>query len=90
MGLCQAKTVVERAFSKEFSNRFNIHRTRVGFANDGIDTFENMAQKGIWIIDRVVQEEMKGGVDLKNNLWYIPMTNSVVNGMGKNSKRRNF
>jgi len=90
LGFMSGKDGIERAFSKEFSNRFNIHRTRVGFANDGIDTFENMAQKGIWIIDRVVQEEMKGGVDLKNNLWYIPMTNSVVNGMGKNSKRRNF
>jgi len=88
LGFMLGKEGVEKAFSKEFSNRFDIHRTRVGFENDGIDTFENMALKDIWVIDRVVQEEMKGGVDLKNNLWYIPMTNSVVNGMGKNSKRR--
>ncbi|MDA1269247.1 MAG: hypothetical protein O2829_09185 [Bacteroidetes bacterium] len=38
---------------------------------EGIDTFEAMAQKGLWIIDRVVQEELKGGVDLSSNSWYI-------------------
>jgi len=32
-----------------------------------------MAQKGIFIIDRVVQEQMQGGVDLENNVWYIPL-----------------
>jgi hypothetical protein len=31
-----------------------------------------MAKKGIYIIDRVVQSQMKGGVDLKKDLWYIP------------------
>ena len=34
--------------------------------------FESMAQKRLWIIDRVVQEELKGGVDLGSNSWYIP------------------
>lgn len=38
----------------------------------GIDMFESMAEKGLWIIDRVVQEELKGGVDLGSNTWYIP------------------
>lgn len=72
LGFMIGKKGVEEAFNRKFSNRFDIHRTRVGFENDGIDTFENMALKGIWVIDRVVQEEMKGGVDLKNNVWYIP------------------
>jgi hypothetical protein len=31
-----------------------------------------MAKKGLWIIDRVVQEELKGGVDLEKNRWYLP------------------
>jgi len=31
-----------------------------------------MAEKGIYIVDRVVQEEMKGGIDLEKNIWYIP------------------
>ena len=39
---------------------------------EGVDTFEAMAKKGLWIIDRVVQEELKGGVDLSSNSWYIP------------------
>jgi hypothetical protein len=31
-----------------------------------------MTQKGLWIINRVVQEELKGGADLNTNSWYIP------------------
>jgi len=66
------KEGVEKAFDQKFSNRFNIHRTRQNFPNDGIDTFQNMAEKGIFITDRVIQELMNGGVDLENNVWYIP------------------
>jgi len=40
-------------FGVDFSNQFNIHRTRQGFKNNGIDTFENMADKGIQIIEMV-------------------------------------
>ena len=31
-----------------------------------------MAIIGIYVIDRVVQEQLGGGIDLKKNLWYIP------------------
>jgi hypothetical protein len=31
-----------------------------------------MAKKGIYIIDRVVQEEMGGGVDLEKDVWFVP------------------
>ncbi|QIA07211.1 ADP-ribosylglycohydrolase family protein [Draconibacterium halophilum] len=72
IGFMIGKEGIEKAFGRKFSNRFNIQRTRVGFENNGVDTVENMALKGIWIIDRVVQEEMNGGVDLKNNRWYVP------------------
>ena len=72
LGFMMGKKAIEKAFDRKFSDRFNIHRTRVGFDNNGIDTFDNMASKGIWIIDRVVQEEMKGGVDLQKNIWYLP------------------
>jgi len=37
-----------------------------------------MAQKGVYIIDRVVQEEMNGGVDLQKNVWYIPILKVTV------------
>lgn len=72
IGFMIGKEGVEKAFNRKFSNKFNIHRTRQNFPNNGVDTFENMAKKGIFIIDRVVQEEMGGGIDLKNNVWYIP------------------
>ena len=66
------KEGVESAFDKKFSNRFNIHRTRQNFPNDGIDTFENMAEKGVFIVDRVIQEEIEGGIDLNKDIWYVP------------------
>ncbi len=72
IGFMLGKEGVEKAFGRKFSNKFHIHRTRVGFPNEGIDTFDAMAQKGLWIIDRVVQEELKGGTDLRSNNWYIP------------------
>lgn len=72
LGFMIGKEGIEKAFGQEFSDRFNIHRTRQNFPNDGIDTFDNMATKGVYIVDRVVQEQMKGGVDLKKNIWYIP------------------
>ena len=68
------KDGIEQAFGRKFANRFNIHRTRGNFPNDGMDTFQAMAERGIFVIDRVVQEEMRGGVDLDNNLWLIPGT----------------
>lgn len=72
LGFMIGKEGIEKAFHRKFSNKYNIHRTRIGFPNNGIDSFEQMASKGILIIDRVVQEEMGGRVDLKKNVWYIP------------------
>jgi hypothetical protein len=72
LGFMLGKEGVEEAFGRTFSDKFNIHRTRVNFPNDGLDTFDAMAEKGVYIIDRVVQEEMGGGVDLEKDVWYIP------------------
>ena len=71
LGFMIGKEGIEKAFNRKFSNRFNIHRTRRNFPNS-VDTFENMARTGLFVIDRVVQEEMGGGVNLKDNVWYIP------------------
>lgn len=71
IGFMIGKEGIETAFGRSFSDRFDIHRTRIGFEK-GLDNFENMAIKGVWIIDRVVQEEMGGGVDLKGNRWFVP------------------
>ena len=72
LGFMYGKEGVEKAFDRKFSEKFNIHRTRVNFPNNGMDNFIDMAKTGVYIIDRVVQEEMGGGVDLVKNVWYIP------------------
>lgn len=72
LGFMYGKEGVEKAFGRKFSDKFNIHRTRINFPNNGMDNFKGMAEKGIYIIDRVVQEEMQGGIDLSKNVWYIP------------------
>jgi hypothetical protein len=72
IGFMMGKDAIEKAFGRKFSNKFNIHRTRMGFDNNGIDTFPNMARKGLRVIDRVVRQQMQGKVDLSENLWYIP------------------
>lgn len=73
LGFMIGKEGIEQAFDQKFSDKFNIHRTRQNFPNDGIDTFDHMATIGIFVIDRVIQEEIKGGVDLIQNTWYIPL-----------------
>ena len=65
---------VEKVFERSFSEEYNIHRTRQNFPS-GIDNFTNMANIGVFITDRVIQEELGGGIDLDNNLWYIPSYN---------------
>ncbi len=75
LGFIYGKEEIEKAFGREFSETFFIHRTRKGFPNDGYDSFSNMAKKGVFITDRVIQEELGGGIDLEKNVWYIPVSN---------------
>ena len=72
LGFMLGKKGIEKAFGRTFSNQFNIHRTRQNFPDNGLDTFEDMARVGIYIIDRVVQDEMQGGIDLREDTWLIP------------------
>ncbi len=83
LGFMLGKAGIEKAFGRTFSDRFNIHRTRTGFPNDGIDTFWHMAETGVMIVDRVVQEQMGGGVDLQKGVWYIPGTGRAVVPAGR-------
>lgn len=78
LGFMYGKDGVEEAFGRQFSNTFNIHRTRVNFPNEGLDTFENMAKIGVYIVDRVVQEEIGGGIDLAKDVWYLPQTEMSI------------
>jgi hypothetical protein len=71
LGFMLGKEGVERAFGRTFADRFDIHRTRQHFPV-GIDTFDAMARTGVFVVDRVVQEMMGGGVDLDRNVWHIP------------------
>ena len=73
IGFMIGKDGIEKTFDRQFSNRFNIHRTRQNFPDDGIDTFENMAQKGVIVTDRVVKEQIGGTIDLEKNIWIIPL-----------------
>lgn len=78
LGLLMGKDGIETAMGRaDFSDTFWIHRTRQGFPDrtpgeEGEDTFPMMAARAALIIDRVVLEEMKGGVDPERDLWYIP------------------
>ena len=78
LGFMYGADRIEKTFNRKFADKFNIHRTRGNFPNEGIDTFENMAELGVMIIDRVVQEEMGGGVDLKNDRWCIPDRGTTI------------
>ena len=78
LGFMHGKEGIEQAFGRKFADRFNIHRTRGGFANDGIDSIQAMAERGVFVIDRVVQEEIGGGVDLINNNWLIPDRGTTI------------
>jgi len=79
LGFLLGKEGIKKVFNKNnFSDAYWIHRTRRNFPDhtprmEGEDTFQFMAKRGIYIIDRVVLEEMKGGVDLNKDIWYIPI-----------------
>ncbi len=78
IGFMIGKEGIEKAFNSRFSNKFNIHRTRQNFPGNGIDNFEQIAEDGVFIVDRVVQENLGGGVDLENNVWYIPEMSTEI------------
>jgi hypothetical protein len=67
------KDGIENAFGQTFSNRFNIHRTRQNFPDNGINTFEDMSKQGLIVTNRVVLEELGGKIDEENNSWIIPL-----------------
>ena len=72
LGFMHGVDGIEKSFGHKFADKFNIHRTRGGFPNGGIDTFSSMAERGLVIIDRAVTEEMKGEIDLEKDVWLIP------------------
>ena len=83
LGFMIGRDGVERAFRKSgLSDTYWINRTRRNFPDhtpdtEGEDTFLKMAERGIKIIDRVVQNEIVGRIDLEKNVWYIPDRGAV-------------
>ena len=73
IGFMIGKDGIEHAFDRKFSNQYNIHRTRQNFPNNGIDSFEKMAEIGLIITDRVIKEEIGGTIDSEKNTWIIPL-----------------
>ncbi|MEQ9300262.1 MAG: ADP-ribosylglycohydrolase family protein [Cyclobacteriaceae bacterium] len=71
MGFMLGKEGVEVAFDRKFADQFNIHRTRIGFENDGIDRFDHMAEVGVEIVDMVMNEMPGARVDSLNGVWYF-------------------
>ena len=72
LGFMLGKKGIEKVFNRKFSNKFNIHRTRQNFENNGMDNFENMAKTGMKIIDRVMKFEVKAIFDEETDAWRIP------------------
>tara|TARA_Y100000588_G_scaffold311405_1_gene337399 strand:+ start:9572 stop:10939 length:1368 start_codon:yes stop_codon:yes gene_type:complete len=72
IGFMIRKEGIEKSFGRKFGDNYNIHRTRIGFPNKGMDTFSNMAKMGVYVVDRIIQEEIGGGIDLEKDLWYVP------------------
>ena len=71
LGFILGKDGVEKVFDRVFSNQYFIHRTRQNF-DDDIDSFDKMSEKGLIIITRLVERDLGGRFDSKNELWYIP------------------
>ena len=83
LGFLIGKDGVQEAFpDTKLSTLYHIGRTRVNFPDrtpnlDGDDSFEQMSTRGIHVIDRVVIEELGGGIDLEKDVWYIPVNPEV-------------
>jgi hypothetical protein len=77
LGFIYGHNTLQQHFNKtNFSDLYHIARTRYNMPKP-IDNFSDMASRGIQIIDKVVVEEMKGGLD--SNSWVIPLrTNPII------------
>lgn len=70
-GFILGKAGVEQAFGRTFSDKFNIHRTRKGFANNGIDSFDHMAAMATTIVDQLMLDKKLGQQSADGQCWLI-------------------
>lgn len=71
LGFMLGQKQIEKIFNKTFPTQFNIHRTRTGFPDNGIDDFKNMAQKGVAITHTVIEKMKLGKTDVQKKQWKI-------------------
>lgn len=76
LGFIYGREHIRAVFGSNLSDSFNIHRTRINYANDGRDSFNNMARKGRQVIDHVVLNELAGAIDSVTNNWILPIPDS--------------
>tara|TARA_B100001094_G_scaffold90922_1_gene86955 strand:- start:1789 stop:3045 length:1257 start_codon:yes stop_codon:yes gene_type:complete len=63
LGFIYGAEEIKNLFDIEMSEKYNIHRTRVNFSNDGKDSFKNMAIKSMKIIEKVITEKLNGKIN---------------------------
>ena len=73
IGFMIGKKGIENTFGKNLSSRFNIHRTRQNFSNNGIFTFEEMAENSCSIVEQVIIKSLNGKFISKSNSWIVPI-----------------
>jgi len=71
-GLMLGANGVEQQFGGKLSRRFDIHRTRKGFANQGLTDFASMAAQGVAVTDKVVAQLLQGRRSADGRCWLIP------------------
>jgi len=77
-GLMLGADHVEQLFGQKLSRRFDIHRTRKGFANNGQTDFGTMAAQGIAVTDKVVSQLMRGKRSADGQCWLIPAAPQLI------------
>lgn len=75
LGFMLGAEALQQQFDEKLSRHFNIHRTRGNFANDGVDTFDNMANVALGIIDNVITNDANGTIksQQQGHIWLIPL-----------------
>jgi hypothetical protein len=77
LGFMYGYEKIQSMFDRELSTEFNIHRTRGGFPNNGLDNFDNMASTGVKVIDQVMTEKLNAVIDKPVDSWLIPISTSL-------------
>lgn len=73
LGAMLGRGGVEAAFGRKLSTRFWIHRTRQNFPLNGMNDFRPMAKRGLGVLDRVMEEDVKA--KREGNKWTYLVSN---------------